>query len=379
MNQLRNGDGNGIVGRAASLKAITQKLIDGCIVKADRGVNMYTPDGMGNYAALWTRDFAYMVEHAGDLMEEADVQRAIEYLMSGADTNGWIPDRVERDGTPRYTAGGADFPALPNLDNGCFLVMAADAFLDTLPAERAVALFSAWQEVLVRGIACLPKDDKGMICNESTPLHSPYGFTDTVAKGGTLCFETLLLWKAEKALVKWLEKTGVAAEEHKHNIVRIEKYFTAVFMDESGMLLAATEQCRQIDVWASCFAVSVDFPLTATEKDNISTWLIKHYDSIVEAGQIRHLPRGEYWEKLFVPVDGGTYQNGAFWATPTGWFVDAIIEKDNALAMKTLTDVLTDFEDNGVFECINGDYRKLDTYVASATNVYGACKKYGFV
>lgn len=361
------------------IKAVTKKLLTGCIIKSDSGVNMYTPDGMAKYAALWTRDFAYMVEYAGDLIDNTDIKNAIEYLLNGADQNGWIPDRVQKNGAARYTAGGPDFPALPNLDNGCFLVIAVDAFLNKLSESEATELFLKWKDNLIAGINCLPTDENGFLINNSTPLHSPYGFTDTVAKSGFLCFETLLLWKAKKALVKWLEKTNIATKELQKSIESIESNFTKIFMDKSGMLISATDQCNQIDIWASCFAISIGFPLTQSEKNNISKWLLKNYDSIVQEGQIRHLPYGEYWEKTFIPVERGTYQNGAYWAVPTCWFVDAIINYDKALALKTISDVLKDFEANGVYECINHSYRRLDTYVASATNVYGMCKKYNCI
>ena len=362
-----------------NIKALTKTLLDGCVIPSNSGIRLYTPDGMANYPALWTRDFAYMVEYAGDLLADADIQNAIEYLIGGADKNGWIPDRVDQNGCPRYTAGGDDFPALPNLDNGSFLIIAADAFLEKLTAPRAAELFSWWKEALVKGILCLPTDENGFIENVSTPLHSPYGFTDTIAKSGLLCFETLLLWKAQKALLKRLGKSDALAAELQKNVDSIEKNLTRVFMDESGMLLAATGQCRQIDVWASCLAISIGFPLTKTEKAGISAWVIRNYASVVQKGQIRHLPSGEYWEKTLIPVEQGTYQNGAYWATPTGWFVDAIMDDDPFLALQTARDVLTDFEENGVYECINGDYRKLDTYVASAANVYGMCKKHKLI
>ena len=42
--------------------------LKGCRVKGAGDVWIYTPDGVGNYKALWTRDFYYMVEYAGDLM-----------------------------------------------------------------------------------------------------------------------------------------------------------------------------------------------------------------------------------------------------------------------------------------------------------------------
>ena len=189
-----------------------KKLLKGCIVEATNGVNMYTPDEMGNYRFLWTRDFAYMVENAGDLLQNEDIKSAIEYLLDGADKNGWIPDRVTKSGRARYAAGDSTFPGIPNLDNGCFLVIAADAFFSKLEETQAVTLFAEWKDKLITGIDCLPTDENGLMVNDSTPLHSPYGFTDTVAKEGFLCFETLLLWKAKQALVKWLEKINVDTE-----------------------------------------------------------------------------------------------------------------------------------------------------------------------
>ena len=71
----------------------TQKILTGCIIRADNGVNMYTPDGVGNYPALWTRDFSYLLEYAQELLPAEDVKNGIEYLLSGAAENGWIDEK----------------------------------------------------------------------------------------------------------------------------------------------------------------------------------------------------------------------------------------------------------------------------------------------
>lgn len=357
-----------------NMKEVTRKILDGSVIMAKNGVKMYTPDGLGNYAALWTRDFAYMVEYAGDLLPVDDVKRCLQYLMDGAAKNGWIPDRVDANGNAFYTAGDCHFPALPNLDTGTYLVIAVDCYLQSLPKDAAQEQFALWKDVLCKSIDCLPVDDFGLVLNDTQPAHSPYGFTDCIRKTGSLAFETLLLWRALKILSKWL---GAEGGKYRMWIRSIEENFCKTFWDERGMLLAGTGIGRQIDVWGSCLAISVGFPLENEKKQAIARWLIDHYDGIVQRGQIRHLPEGEFWEETFIEVEPGTYQNGAFWATPTGWFVDAIIDADRGLAERTIQDVLKDFRENGVFECINGDYRKLDTYVVSATNVYGACKKYG--
>ena len=360
------------------IKIATENLLKGCIIVADNGTNMYTPDGVASYAAFWTRDFSYMVENAIELIPPKDVEKGIQYLIDGANSDGWIPDRVEKDGYPKYTAGGG-LPASPNLDNGCFLCMLADDYLKTLSDECAKEVFLKWQSALQKGLDCLPVAKNGLIINQATPPHSPYGFTDTVSKTGYLAFETILLWQAQKIMSKWLTKYGFSASKYEENCQKIEENFKNIFTQENGMLRAATGICAQTDIWASCYAIYVGFPLPMATKKNIANWLISNYDEIVEYGQIKHLPKGEYWEETFLPVEKETYQNGAFWAVPIKWFLCAVSILDKELAVKTLRDLLKYFEKYGIFECVNGEWRKLDSYVASATNTYGACKEFGLI
>ena len=356
----------------------TEKLIKGCIIEAYDGTNMYTPDGVASYAAFWTRDFSYMVEDGKEFIPLSDIQKGIQYLINGANADGWIPDRVEKDGYPKYTAGGG-LPASPNLDNGCFLCFLADEYLRLVDEKTAKETFFKWQEALQKGIDCLPIAENGLIINCATPPHSPYGFTDTVSKTGYLAFESLLLWRAQKTMCFWLKKFGLPFARYEENYKRIEENFSATFIQPNGTLRAATGLCAQTDIWASCYAISIEFPLKKEEKEAISRWLIDGYDTIVEGGQIKHLPKGEYWEKTFLLVEEETYQNGAYWAVPIKWFYDAVCVLDKRLAKKTVEDALAYFEKYGVFECVNGEWRKLQSYVASATSVYGACKKAGIL
>ena len=82
-------------------------------------------------------------------------------------------------------------------------------------------------------------------------------------------------------------------------------------------------------------------------------------------------------DRLFVPVNPGEYQNGAFWATPIEWLCAALAAADLALARKTLDDLLRYFDRFGVYECVNGEQRRLDTYVASAANARAALRLLG--
>ncbi|MEX0712543.1 MAG: hypothetical protein WD278_09350 [Pirellulales bacterium] len=132
--------------------------------------------------------------------------------------------------------------------------------------------------------------------------------------------------------------------------------------------------CRQIDIWGSALAVHVGCA-RGEQADRIAQYLVAHYDGIVERGQVRHLPTGETWQRLFAPVKPGTYQSGAFWGTPVVWVAPVIARRDVDLAVRMARDVIHDYRERGIRECIHGDYHAVDKYVASATNVYGLLRE----
>lgn len=66
----------------------------------------------------------------------------------------------------------------------------------------------------------------------------------------------------------------------------------------------------------------------------------------------------------------GTYQNGAFWATPLAWVIPVYTKRDPKLAQDMLLAVIEDFQTKGINECVNGEYLKVPNFVVSATNVY---------
>jgi hypothetical protein len=97
----------------------------------------------------------------------------------------------------------------------------------------------------------------------------------------------------------------------------------------------------------------------------IAGYFRSHYHELVQRGQVRHLSGGEYWE-LACPRD--TYQNGAYWATPVGWFVYTLDLADPDLANRTIIDMVRDFIDrHDVNECVNDRYHNVSSYVVSAT------------
>ena len=102
---------------------------------------------------------------------------------------------------------------------------------------------------------------------------------------------------------------------------------------------------------------------------------MNNFDRYIWKGQIRHLPKGEYWEHQLMPVEKERYQNGAYWATPAGWVIWALNGRDPELAKRMFIDLSDDFWTGGICECINVGYRQLDSYVNSATNPLAAVRR----
>ncbi|MBW4079840.1 hypothetical protein [Paenibacillus sp. S150] len=359
------------------LGQITQRLLKGCLTPAQDGTPLFTPDGVASYNALWVRDFAYMVEYAGEYIEDQDIERAIIYIVKGRREDGWMPDRIYADGTPVYSAGEAGSPVgRANLDNTPFLVYAVYHYLERLAAEAAATLFRQWESPLSRGLDIIPLSENGLVYNNPDDPHSPYGFTDTIGKTGELFMESLLFWRSCKYMGGLYSRFGNAegAAKYQRLAHAIEQNIGRLYAPEHGAFVAAGADCRQVDIWGNAYLLYIGFP-AALYQESILDYLQQNWRKYAYKGQIRHLPRGEYWERLLIEVQPGEYQNGAYWATASGWVIWCLAQREGLIAAQITRDAVRSFDQDGIFECINEDYTKLDSFVVSAANVYGAVKR----
>jgi len=364
----------------AWLKDQARRLLVGCRVQAKDGTWLYTPDGKGNYRALWTRDFAYMVENDADLMPPEEVEACLRYLIKGIRADGAAPDRVQPDGLAVYVGGPVDRPlGEPNLDNPPFLVIAVDEHLRRLPRKQALELFRQWAAALDKSMLWVPRGASGLVYNDPAKPHSPYGFTDTIGKTGELFFESLLYWTASQRMADWHRRAGnhSQSKEHRQRAQLIKGNLGALWDEEAGAFLAATKDCRQLDVWGNAYAIWLEFPL-GKRRARVLKFLHANYDRHVWRGQVRHLLKGEHWQRLLAPVQPERYQNGAYWATASGWVMWALAKKDPKLARRMWDDLISDFRGNEICECVNEGYRQLPSYVVSATNPLAAARRLKF-
>jgi len=351
------------------MKEATLNQLKGCRVKGAGGTWIHTPDGVGNYKALWTRDSYYMVEYAGDLMDPNEIKASIYYLLNGQREDGCIPDRVNAAGQPVYSPGPPGKPIANNaLDNGPFMAMLVCSYVNQYQDE---ALFREVELQLSRGLDHTTVNESGLVYNNPKNPQCVYGFTDIVKKTGNLLFSSLLYYKANLEMYQLCKKYDLGDPViYKRRYERVRQSINNLWNEDYGMFWAADIDCKQIDIWGSAYAVEVGITSEKQTK-RIAAYLVEHFDETVMKGQIRHLTRSEgAWNNLFKPCEEGTYQNGAYWATPLAWMIPVYARFKPSLAKDMLEKVITDFQENGINECINDGYVKVPNFVVSATNVY---------
>ena len=190
------------------LAGMTRECLAACRNVAKDGTPLYYPVGSGAYAALWTRDFCYMVEGAGQFIPNDEILAGIEYLFAGQRDDGAIPDRVSAEGTPIYIPGPPDSPCgeAPAADNPPFMAKLVCAYVGR---SRDYALLARSLPRLQAAMDFVPRQHDGLVYIDTNRPHSAYGFTDCIAKTGKELFTSLLYWEACKrmaetcALAEW--------------------------------------------------------------------------------------------------------------------------------------------------------------------------------
>ncbi len=340
---------------------------------ADDGTALYYPDTSGTYAACWTRDFCYMVEYAGHLLPPEEILPCIDYLLSGQREDGGLPDRVRHDRVPVYYPGPDDSPLSTELptDNAQFMVKLMDAYVDLTGDLDA---FLARRGQLYDAMATVPRSNDGLVYIDPNRPRSPYGFTDNVAKTGNVLFCSLLYWETCQRLAKLCAAAEYHEEAHDwyEQADPVIRNIVQFYDKDYGLYRAASEDCNQLDLWGSVYAGLIR---VASKKQTriIGKFFCEAGEVAIRSGHIRHLPVGQYWERMLADVKPDDYQNGAYWSVPSGWVAQVMATVDQQAARDLVGDVLEVWRTEAVYECISTVHEpRVPGYVASATNVLGA-------
>lgn len=333
----------------------------------DDGTAAFPPQVGIGYEAFWLRDYAYTLEGAVNSYSDKELIDACRLFVKSIGSDGAGVDCVKFDGARVYKPGYGSMGKNPVADGSQFTVSVA---WHTYRKTKDVGLLKETIRDLIRTMNTVPRNSEtGLVHIKATDEwdRCPYGFTDTIRKQGDVLFCSLLYVQASRQLSDMLDVLGRKAEAQnwKSEAEAVGESVRDVFWDaDVGLFRGATACCREHDIWGSAFAVYLGVADEGQSRA-VAAYFREHYGQIVQKGQIRHLPGGVYWEKTTCKRD--TYQNGAYWATPTGWFVYTLDLVDPVLADQTVIDMVNDFKKGGVCEWIVGERRQLPGYLASAS------------
>ncbi|QEC53786.1 hypothetical protein [Anseongella ginsenosidimutans] len=180
-----------------------------------------------------------------------------------------------------------------------------------------------------------------------------FGFRDAVRITGDLVYPSILKYRAAMQLSALFEKlrNQGKARAYREIAAAIKKALPGLFRNEQGMLLASTGTSGQPDVWATALAVYLGI-LEGEQMESACRHLAKLYKegSLAYKGSIRHVPTTDdfngqtAWENAIVPKN--TYQNGAYWGTPSGWVSYAISRVDRELAKQLIKEYIAELRKN---------------------------------
>jgi hypothetical protein len=329
------------------------------------GTAAFPPQVGSYYEAFWLRDYEYTLEGSIGSYSDRELIDACRLFVANIDSHGAGLDCVKFDGTAVYKPGYGTMGENPVADGAQFTVGVA---WHTFQQTKDVQLLRDILDPLARAMQAVPRSpETGLVYIDPTREwdRCPYGFTDTVRKQGDVLFCSLLYVQACRQL-SGLMRAGARENDAlswKKEAERVADTIRRVFWDRDvGLFRAATVKCREHDIWGSAFAVFLGVA-DAGKSNRVAHYFSTHYNEIVQHGQIRHLPGNVYWEE---GCERDQYQNGAYWATPAGWFIYTLDLVDPGLADRTFLDMVDYFKTYGACEWIIGERRNLPDYLASA-------------
>lgn len=402
----------------AFLEGITRAVVDASRVApgtkvGDIGPNVtggtvIRPGGRACYPAFWIRDYAMSIasgmvtpeEQRHMLLLTASHQQDTEWeLPSGSVvTPGSIPDHISFGNKPIFYPGtledyegqgGPRWGKLPCLDDAFFFVhMAAEYVRTTNDAAilketiRGKTLLQRLEEAYAMPPS---RPETGLVYADDDARGVTFGFVDTIVHTGDLLFCSLLKVRASDELATLADQSGEEniAQKYRDDATRLRGAIDATFATDRGLFRASTGKSAQPDVWGTAFGVYVG-AFSPSRVRVACEALAKAYraGTLSWQGNIRHvLTSDDFSAKTAWEVTDcrkNSYQNGAYWGTPTGWVCYAMAKVDPDAARQLAGEYVAELREGDFrkgpefgspWECMHpeGDFRQNPVYMTSVT------------
>lgn len=368
------------------LEKMTKDVMDssrihpGQFISTEFGANntggpLIRPGGRNAYPSFWIRDYAMSLETgfvtiaeqkhmlqltAATQCDQAWITRGGSMVPMGA-----IADHVRIDnslpiyfpGTYSYEGQGTkEFGMTPPYCDQFYFVHMAHFYAKNSGDKKFLTNKINGIPLIDRlelALKIVPsRTDNALVYTNDAFRGVDFGFRDAIEITGDLCFASLLKYQAANEMhdLYLLLNDKKKANEYLHIAAAIKKAIPAVFADGRDMLLASTGKSKQPDVWSTALAVYIGV-LEGEGRQKASKVLTDAYKAgtLAYKGNIRHVLTSDdfsestAWEKSLAAKN--TYQNGAYWGTPTGWVCQTIALTDAEAAKKLAKEYIDDLRE----------------------------------
>ncbi|MBI5083095.1 MAG: hypothetical protein HZB13_00635 [Acidobacteria bacterium] len=328
-----------------------------------------------------------------------------------------VPDHINFDGLPVFYPGtydsgagqgGHPFGKYPPLDDHFYFI---GSVFEHWRLTRSTSLFRSNISTAAGEMPLAALCERVYLVAQSDPATGlvvagpvdtenakDWGFCDTVFKSGKLLFPSVLKHNAARQLTALFAAAGdtVRSRHYAAEARRLRQAITKTFSRSNGRgdgwLRSATGIGNQPDVWGTAFAVWSGAVEGAAAR-NASRALAAAYRkrTAVCDGSVRHILTTDpanhgLWQQCIAKP--GTYQNGGYWSTPTGWYIAAVHLTDPPAARALATEFVRSLRENRrpdglsqAWEWLNPDTgeRSNPLYVASVALPYISLAQAGLI
>lgn len=397
----------------------SSRIYPGQKISPDFGGNntggiLIRPGGRDCYPAFWIRDYAMSLESgfvtdqeqkhmliltASNQCDQTWISNAGSMIPSGA-----IADHIRIDdskpifypGTYDYNnQGGKTWGMVPPYCDQYFFIHMAYNYIKTSSFTTILLNEINGKRLIDRlemAYKVPPTQQDGVLVYTTDDFRGvDFGFRDAIYITGNLCFPSLLKYRASVELAEMFEliKRKDKAADYQAIATRLKNEIPQMFSDNRGMLLASTGKSKQADVWSTALAVYFGV-LEGERMKKTCQFLSESYKngSLANRGNVRHILTCDdfndstAWE---ISLAGkNTYQNGAYWGTPTGWICNAIAKVDVSAAKQLAKEYIDDLragdyrkgaEYGAPWECYNTGNAQNAVYLTSVSCPYTVFKK----
>ncbi len=290
------------------------------------------------YVGIWPDDTLYPLMAVPALAVKEELAGQLALLTESIVTLPYVPDRVEPDGLPVLSPGGTESSPISNY-MALHLPAAWVRLLDyyqsfgvTIPRKEE------WARVIARSFNQVPFSC-GLAYSDPQKSYVGFGFHDSVRITGFELMSSLMLYRglqrAARLFHDSIEPSTLTHWTQTANGIRANLYR---FYDANiGGYMGGTRSGHQFSVWANGLAYSLaDTPTKA----KIVQFYHDNRDKIFLLGCTRQIAEPS-WQNT---GGAGSYQNGGFWGTGTGYVLPALADQDPAFALElaaALADNLT--------------------------------------